>query len=80
MTQIFFNMLQLHMMYRHIKSGRLYRVRGLARNASNPFQVSVMYEQQEDTVIRGTKIVLAKGTLWYRDLVDFKQKFIPDKS
>ena len=60
--------------YKHAKSGKIYRM--IAMDVELPYsQNVVVYEQLEDTRLRGTNTTLEKGTKWQQNQVDFFNKF-----
>jgi hypothetical protein len=69
----------------HKRTCRLYKVINIARNANNPFQKYVVYEQLQNSVLMkpGTSIPLItivklpRGSVWIRNLSEWnKSKFI----
>lgn len=63
--------------YRHISSYGCFKVHGVARSHSNPEKMMVVYSQQYNDILNGTKdlVHLPYGTMWTRDLDDFKKRF-----
>lgn len=62
--------------YRHIKSGNLYKIIGIARNVEKPDNQIVVYKQLYRSNLRGRRDVeLPKGSIWTRPLDDFIGKF-----
>ncbi len=57
--------------YEHIKSGKLYKLIGLARNVNNPLIEVVIYKQLYNSVLKDTNIPLSKGSIWVRERCDF---------
>ncbi len=57
--------------YKYNKTGNLYNVIGTGRSVDNPNKIVVIYEQLYETNLRGTDIVLEKGSIWVRDLESF---------
>lgn len=61
-------------LYRHLRSGNLYFAEGLAMHSKNSEKMFVVYCQKfEDTM--GGSINLPVGTMWVRDVDDFKSNF-----
>lgn len=58
-------------LYRHISSNGVYKVLGLGRFVNNPNKKMVIYEQMHSSTLRGTGIVLPKGSIWIREYSDF---------
>ncbi len=58
-------------MYRHTKTGNLYKVVGLGRSVENPNKQVVIYEQQYESRLRDTDTRLPYGSVWTRSLEDF---------
>ena len=63
-------------LYRHKPSGKLYNVLGTGRSVDNPAISIVIYQQQYESILRGTDIILPEGSLWTRSLEDFTNKFV----
>ena len=61
--------------YRHMKTGLLYKVVGKARNVYSPNTLNVVYKQIYKSTLKGTNISLPVGSLWIREEKDFKDKF-----
>jgi hypothetical protein len=57
--------------YKHLKSGRLYRVVNICRSVHQPEKQMVAYEQLYHSKLYGTDIDLPIGSMWVRDLEDF---------
>ena len=70
----------LNAIYRHLASGRLYRVKGIARPITAPRYPTVVYEQLYDGELKGVgdtgEVKLPRGTLWTREVNDFNEKFM----
>lgn len=62
-------------LFRHLASGRLYRFVGSARDAECPTRKVVLYAQTSASMLRHTRVVLPRGTMWVRDVQDFRSKF-----
>lgn len=62
-------------LWRHVASGKLYNVIGVARTVENPNVRMVVYRQRYASILRGTNVELPIGTLWVRDQKDFIKKF-----
>lgn len=62
-------------LYRHINTGKLYKVVGIGRNVSKPNQEIVIYKQLYRSRLRGTDVELRAGALWTRSYNDFMVKF-----
>lgn len=50
-------------LYKH-NSGRLYNVIGTGRSVNSPTKLVVVYEQLYESNLRGTDILLPRGSLW----------------
>ena len=65
--------------YRHLKSGNLYRVNAIARPVTAPRYPAVVYEQLYDSELDdfdvSKRIPLPRGSKWSRELKDFTEKF-----
>jgi len=61
--------------YKHVRTGVLYKVVGMSRSIENPLKEYIVYQQLQPTKLRGTNIVLNRGQLWHRELEDFEKKF-----
>lgn len=58
--------------YKHIRTGMLYQVIGLARKVEDPKSQVVVYKQLYNSKLRGDlHIDLPRDTLWTRDFKDF---------
>jgi hypothetical protein len=58
-------------LYKHVKSGKLYRVVNICRSVHQPERQMVAYEQLYDSKLYGTDTDLPVGSMWVRDLEDF---------
>jgi hypothetical protein len=65
--------------YKHIASRAYYEVMAISRCVSHPTQFSVIYKSLDPSTLRncGPPLHLPAGTIWHRDLEDFRQKFEP---
>lgn len=69
--------------YRHVRSGRLYNLVGIARDVVNPTKKVMVYSQLYSGVLSGgsggsdtaTETPLPIGSMWIRDEQDFYDKF-----
>lgn len=61
--------------YRHLASGNVYYVEGVARHANSATKLSVVYRQEYDSKLREDGTPLQIGAMWIRDLEDFNSKF-----
>lgn len=57
--------------YKHLKSGNLYKINGIGRHVDNPKKILVIYEQLYKSKLQGTDIELPIGHIWTRDFDDF---------
>lgn len=63
-------------LYRHTTTGNIYKVIGVGRSVENPNKEVVIYQQLYESKLKDTDIVLPNGSLWTRDIDDYKKKFI----
>lgn len=57
--------------YLHTKSKKFYNVIGVGRSVENVDKPVVVYKQMYESKLRGTNILLPKGSIWTRDYDDF---------
>ena len=62
--------------FKNKKNNMYYYVKSLGRCVKTPDNVIVVYEQLYNSKLRGTDILLKKGTVWTRDLIEFEDKFV----
>ena len=72
---------KINKIYKHIRTGRLYEKITEARSVDNVSIALennyVVYRQLNDSILRGTSIILKKGSTWVREKSDFNEKFVP---
>lgn len=60
----------------HVRTGNYYRVRALnALDVENPARKLAVYEQTSATTDRDTGHLIPAGTLWVREMTQFRRKF-----
>jgi hypothetical protein len=70
------------MLFKHLRTGRLYRFIGYGRSVENPQVRQVIYKQlyrsklNEAGVIKAGSTILPYGSIWVRERSDFRTKFI----
>lgn len=57
--------------YKHMKTGNLYKIIGNGRLVTNPNEEVVVYKQLYKSNLKGTDIELPKYSIWVRSLEDF---------
>ncbi len=61
----------------YMYKGKLYRLSGITRDVVNPTERKVVYEQLYDSHLQeDPSIKLPQGTMWVRNVDDFRKKFI----
>lgn len=65
--------------YKHVKTANLYKVIGISKLVTNPKQNYVVYQQLYESVLKGEETKLPYGSLWIREIDDFKKKFVFDE-
>ena len=62
-------------LYKHIRTGKLYFVEGLARDVLIPNKIKVVYKQLYTSKLTPGDIDLPQGSTWIREYDDFMSKF-----
>ncbi len=65
----------MSLFFKHLKTGNLYELVGIARSVKNPNRGHVVYKQLYESKLRNTEEVLPIGSLWIRKEKDFNKKF-----
>ena len=62
--------------YRHLRSGSVYRIVGTGHPCKDAMNRVVIYEQLYDGKLQDAGTFFPAGTWWTRDLTDFCLKFV----